>query len=57
MLLERHELKCRQEMEAVREAGLARSIGVSNFSTAQLRRLFAVAKVPPAVNQVRGGAV
>jgi diketogulonate reductase-like aldo/keto reductase len=44
-------------MEAVREAGLARSIGVSNFSTAQLRRLFAVAKVPPAVNQVRGGVV
>lgn len=41
-----------KEMEAVRAAGLAKSIGVSNFSVAQLRRLMATSTVPPAVNQV-----
>ncbi|XP_018027911.1 aldo-keto reductase family 1 member C15 [Hyalella azteca] len=41
-----------KEMEAVRDLGLAKSIGVSNFGTAQLRRLFAIAKIPPAVNQL-----
>src|SRR3954454_14277922 len=33
--------------------GLARSIGVSNYSTAELDELLAVADTPPAVNQVQ----
>jgi diketogulonate reductase-like aldo/keto reductase len=39
-------------MEGVAEAGLARAIGVSNFSALQLARLAAAATVVPAVNQV-----
>ena len=40
-------------MEKVRELGLARSIGVSNFSTSELEEVIATATVPPAVNQVQ----
>ncbi|HET8528747.1 MAG TPA: aldo/keto reductase [Gaiellaceae bacterium] len=40
-------------MEQALEAGHARSIGVSNFSVAELQRLLAVATVPPVVNQVQ----
>jgi 2,5-diketo-D-gluconate reductase A len=40
-------------MEQAREAGHARSIGVSNFGVDQLRELLAVATVPPVVNQVQ----
>ena len=36
----------------LREAGLARSIGVSNFTPAQLGRLFDETGVMPAVNQI-----
>ncbi|CAN6228318.1 unnamed protein product [Urochloa humidicola] len=32
--------------------GLAKAIGVSNFTTKHLDKLLAVAKIPPAVNQV-----
>jgi diketogulonate reductase-like aldo/keto reductase len=39
-------------MERAREAGHARSIGVSNFSVAELIELLATASVPPVVNQV-----
>jgi 2,5-diketo-D-gluconate reductase A len=39
-------------MEQARELGLARSIGVSNFSTGELDEVMAAATVPPAVNQV-----
>jgi diketogulonate reductase-like aldo/keto reductase len=39
-------------MERARELGLARSIGVSNFSTGELDEVMAAATVPPAVNQV-----
>jgi len=40
-------------MERAREAGYARSIGVSNFGAAELRQLLAAATVPPVVNQVQ----
>jgi 3''-deamino-3''-oxonicotianamine reductase len=39
-------------MEECHRLGLARSIGVSNFSSAKMTRLLAFAAVPPAVNQV-----
>lgn len=40
-------------MEAVADAGLTKSIGVSNFSVLQLVDLLATARIHPAVNQVR----
>ncbi len=40
-------------MEQAREAGYARSIGVSNFGAGELRQLLATATVPPVVNQVQ----
>jgi len=40
-------------MEQAREAGYARSIGVSNFGVGELGELLATATVPPAVNQVQ----
>ena len=40
-------------MERARELGYARSIGVSNFSVAELDELAAVANVAPVVNQVQ----
>ncbi|KAH7886725.1 NADP-dependent oxidoreductase domain-containing protein [Phlebopus sp. FC_14] len=39
-------------MEKIKEAGLARSIGVSNFDVKDLEILLASAKVKPAVNQI-----
>ncbi|KAG2618836.1 hypothetical protein PVAP13_3NG141346 [Panicum virgatum] len=39
-------------MEKLYDAGKARAIGVSNFSSKKLADLLAVARVPPAVNQV-----
>ncbi|CAN6234347.1 unnamed protein product [Urochloa humidicola] len=39
-------------MEECHRLGLARSIGVSNFSAAKMTRLLSFAAVPPAVNQV-----
>jgi len=39
-------------MERARELGLARSIGVSNFSAAELEGVIAGGSLPPAVNQV-----
>ena len=41
-----------REMEQVLELGLAKSIGVCNYSAEELKRVLAVAKVKPAVNQV-----
>ncbi len=40
-------------MEQARERGLARSIGVSNFSTSELGDVIAAGTIPPAVNQVQ----
>jgi diketogulonate reductase-like aldo/keto reductase len=40
-------------MERAREAGLARSIGVSNFGVDDLDEVLATATVPPVVNQVQ----
>lgn len=45
-------LLCWQGMEALKESGKVKSIGVSNFNIMQLERLLALCKVPPAVNQV-----
>jgi diketogulonate reductase-like aldo/keto reductase len=39
-------------MEKLYDTGKARAIGVSNFSTKKLGGLLAVARIPPAVNQV-----
>jgi 2,5-diketo-D-gluconate reductase A len=39
-------------LERAREQGLARSIGVSNFSAAELEAVIAVGTIPPAVDQV-----
>jgi diketogulonate reductase-like aldo/keto reductase len=39
-------------MEGLYDSGKARAIGVSNFSTKKLEDLLAVARVPPAANQV-----
>ena len=40
-------------MEAARERGYARSIGVSNFSVAELEEVIGVADTPPVVNQIQ----
>jgi diketogulonate reductase-like aldo/keto reductase len=40
-------------MEAARDRGYARSIGVSNFSVAELEQVIGVAGTPPVVNQVQ----
>ena len=40
-------------MQRAREQGYARSIGISNFSLAQVDELLGVADTPPAVNQVQ----
>ena len=40
-------------MQQAHEAGLARSIGVSNFSVQELAALLDSAEIPPAVNQVQ----
>nr|POF10837.1 non-functional nadph-dependent codeinone reductase 2 [Quercus suber] len=41
-----------EAMEECQKLGLAKSIGVSNFSCKKLETLLATAKIPPAVNQV-----
>ncbi len=40
-------------MERARELGYARSIGISNYSVAEIEALLSVANVPPVVNQVQ----
>jgi diketogulonate reductase-like aldo/keto reductase len=44
-------------MERARELGMARSIGVSNFSADELERVIAAGTVRPAVNQVEFSAM
>lgn len=39
-------------MERLVDAGLVKSIGVSNFNSEQIARILAIAKIPPVVNQV-----
>ncbi|KAL7638636.1 UNVERIFIED_CONTAM: hypothetical protein RMT77_011208 [Armadillidium vulgare] len=41
-----------KEMEKLVDQGLTKSIGVSNFSVKQIRKLLAISRIPPAVNQV-----
>ncbi|KAF9479131.1 Aldo/keto reductase [Pholiota conissans] len=40
------------EMEGLKNAGLVKSIGVSNFSVEDTKTLLKSAKIPPAVNQI-----
>jgi len=40
------------EMEALKEAGLVKSIGVSNFGVSELETLIQSAKIKPAANQI-----
>lgn len=44
-----------RELLAIRDAGLARAVGVSNYDTAQLDELIEATGDAPAVNQVRWG--
>ncbi|KAB7504753.1 hypothetical protein Anas_13101 [Armadillidium nasatum] len=44
------------EMEKMVDLGLTKSIGVSNFSIKQMRKIKAIAQIPPAVNQVEMNA-
>jgi diketogulonate reductase-like aldo/keto reductase len=44
-------------MERTRELGLARSVGVSNFSAGELKEVLAAGTVEPAVNQVQFSAL
>lgn len=39
-------------MEKLANAGLARSIGISNFNKRQVDRILKNSRIPPAVNQV-----
>ena len=39
-------------MESLVDAGLARTIGVSNFNISEVEHLLSKARIPPAVNQV-----
>lgn len=41
-----------EAMEECQKLGLAKAIGVSNFSCKKLENLLAFAKIPPSVNQV-----
>lgn len=41
-----------RQMESLVDKGLVRSIGVSNFGIKYLKRILAVCRIPPAVNQV-----
>ena len=43
-------------MEQARERGLARSVGVSNYSAAELTEVTSAASIPPVVNQVQFSA-
>jgi len=42
-----------REFEKIKEDGLARSIGVSNFNVEQLQIIVKIAKIKPAVNQIQ----
>ncbi|KAK8094002.1 NAD/NADP-dependent indole-3-acetaldehyde reductase, partial [Apiospora hydei] len=41
-----------RQMEAIKESGKARSIGVSNFLQPDLEAILQTAKIPPAINQI-----
>jgi diketogulonate reductase-like aldo/keto reductase len=43
-----------KKMEALVDAGLVRSIGVSNFRLQDLRSVVAVARIKPSINQIEG---
>ena len=41
-----------KEMEKLVEAGLTKSIGISNFNSSQVERILSIAKIKPVTNQV-----
>jgi len=41
-----------KEMEKLVDDGLCKSIGISNFNKKQIERILAIARIPPATNQV-----
>lgn len=41
-----------KSMESLVDAGLTKSIGVSNFNSKQIDRVLAAARIPPVTNQV-----
>lgn len=41
-----------KKMEKMAELGLTKTIGISNFNPRQMRKMMAIAKIPPTVNQV-----
>ena len=41
-----------KKMEKMVELGLTKTIGISNFNPRQMRKMMAIAKIPPTVNQV-----
>jgi diketogulonate reductase-like aldo/keto reductase len=41
-----------EQMEALVDKGLVKSIGVSNYTVAQMNDLLAYARIPPVVNQI-----
>ncbi|XP_037935693.1 aldo-keto reductase family 1 member B1-like [Teleopsis dalmanni] len=41
-----------KEMEKLVEAGLCKSIGISNFNKSQIERVLQAAKIPPVTNQI-----
>ncbi|SCU86350.1 LAMI_0D01684g1_1 [Lachancea mirantina] len=45
-----------KQMEELRDLGLARNIGVSNFDVGSLARIHRICKYPPAVNQIEFNA-
>ena len=42
-----------RKMENMVELGLTKAIGISNFNVRQMRKIIAIAKIPPAVNQLQ----
>ncbi|EIW69087.1 hypothetical protein TREMEDRAFT_31184 [Tremella mesenterica DSM 1558] len=44
--------KAWKQMEEIKKAGLAKSIGVSNFTTENLQAVLDMCEIPPAVNQI-----
>lgn len=47
------EIKIWKAMEKIYESGLVKAIGVSNFSTGQIKKILKASSIPPVVNQIK----